>query len=75
MMLLRSIDPAKNRFRDYVLDVQPGLFGDWCVITRWGRIGSRGGQERCYWFATEEEARASVQRMLRRRHRHGYVAI
>ncbi len=39
---LTRIDPAKNMARFYELDVQPNLFGEWCFIREWGRIGSPG---------------------------------
>ncbi len=29
---LTRIDPAKNMARFYKLDVQPNLFGEWCLI-------------------------------------------
>lgn len=38
-------DPARNLHRYYRLDVQPDLFGAWCLIREWGRIG-QGGQAR-----------------------------
>lgn len=39
---LTRIDPARNMERFYKLDVQPTLFGEWSLITEWGRIGSPG---------------------------------
>jgi predicted DNA-binding WGR domain protein len=42
---LRRSDSAKNLHRYYRLDVQPDLFGAWCFVREWGRIG-RAGQMR-----------------------------
>ncbi len=34
-------DPAHNLYRYYRLEVQRDLFGAWCLIREWGRIGQR----------------------------------
>ncbi|QRG10307.1 WGR domain-containing protein (plasmid) [Xanthobacter dioxanivorans] len=39
---LRRIDPSRNMARFYMLTVQPSLFGEWCLVREWGRIGSPG---------------------------------
>jgi predicted DNA-binding WGR domain protein len=44
-LTLTRRDPTKNLHRYYRLDVQPDLFGAWCFIREWGRIG-RSGQVR-----------------------------
>ena len=75
MLILRSIDPAKRRFRQYVMSIQPGLFGDWCLHTQWGRIGSAGGQQKQYWYTSREEAEAQQERLLKRRSRRGYKHV
>ena len=36
----QSIDPAANRYRCFVLRVDEDLWGNPCVVRRWGRIGS-----------------------------------
>jgi WGR domain len=38
-----------------MLDLQPDLYGQWCVIRKWGCIGS-GGQVRTVPYATAAEA-------------------
>jgi predicted DNA-binding WGR domain protein len=40
--ILYRIDPAKRMHRFYRTDVQPDLFGQWCLMREWGRIGSTG---------------------------------
>jgi hypothetical protein len=47
--------------RFYLLDVQPDLFGQWCFIREWGRIG-RSGQLRNAPYPTEGEAHAARAR-------------
>ena len=42
---LTRTDHARRMARFYVLDVQPDLFGQWCFVREWGRIG-RPGQMR-----------------------------
>lgn len=71
-LILRSVDHARKRYREYAMSIQPGLFGDWCLQTHWGRIGAATGQQRRYWYATAEEAEAQQRRILKRRKRHGY---
>ena len=44
-ILLHRIDAAKNMRRFYRLDVARDLFGRWCLVAEWGRIG-RGGRLR-----------------------------
>lgn len=39
---LRRIDSSRNMARFYMLTVQPSLFGEWCLVREWGRIGSPG---------------------------------
>jgi len=36
---LRSVDPACNRDRSYILTWQPGLIGDGALMRCWGRTG------------------------------------
>jgi predicted DNA-binding WGR domain protein len=68
---LRRIDSAKNMRRFYRLDVQPDLFGQWCFIREWGRIG-RVGQVRMVPYATATEAHDAVAMQQRVKERRGY---
>ncbi|MEM8936770.1 MAG: WGR domain-containing protein [Pseudomonadota bacterium] len=36
------IQPTKNMYRFYELQVDQDLLGDWVLVRRWGRIGSFG---------------------------------
>jgi predicted DNA-binding WGR domain protein len=68
---LTRTDHARRMARFYVLDVQPDLFGAWCFIREWGRIG-RPGQLRHVPYPTEDEAREALARQRRAKERRGY---
>ena len=68
---LQSIDPEKNRFREYCLTIEPGLFGDYCLTIHWGRIGTQGDCKD-YWHSTEEEAIQHSSRIVKKRLGRGY---
>jgi predicted DNA-binding WGR domain protein len=53
------------------LNVQPDLFGQWCVIREWGRIG-RAGQVREVPFATAADALEALAQQQRMKERRGY---
>lgn len=64
-------DPTRNLHRYYRLDVQPDLFGAWCLIREWGRIG-QGGQRRSTPYPNAAQAQAALERQRRRKERRGY---
>jgi predicted DNA-binding WGR domain protein len=66
-------DPARNMCRFYHMAVQLDLFGAWCFVREWGRIGS-AGQLLTIPFATEGEARAAFDQQRRKKTRRGYVS-
>ena len=57
--------------RYYRLDVQPDLFGAWCLMREWGRIGTTG-RERSVPFPTPQEAQAALDKQCRAKERRGY---
>ncbi|MEZ5752116.1 MAG: WGR domain-containing protein [Paracoccaceae bacterium] len=63
--------PARNRHRFYRLDVAPDLFGAWCLVRGWGRIGTRG-QQKIDAFASADEARRAMARLAASKKRRGY---
>jgi predicted DNA-binding WGR domain protein len=73
VLTLHRTDPTKNLHRYYRLEVQPDLFGAWCFIREWGRIGQRGGQRRSMPFPTPDEAHSALEKQRRRKERRGYV--
>ena len=68
---LQSIDPDKNRFRQYCLTITPGLFGDYCLTIHWGRIGAEGSSKQ-YWHPSMEEAHRHRDRIVKKRLGRGY---
>jgi predicted DNA-binding WGR domain protein len=64
-------DAAKNMARFYAMSIEPTLFGDVCLVRRWGRIGARG-QRMEHSFTREEEAVALFLSLLRQKRRRGY---
>jgi predicted DNA-binding WGR domain protein len=58
-VILYRIDAPKSMHRYYRMDVQPDLFGQWCLMREWGRIGSTG-QTRSAPFPTPHEAEAAL---------------
>jgi predicted DNA-binding WGR domain protein len=71
-IILHRIDPVKNMRRFYWLDVQPDLFGAWCVIREWGRIG-RAGQVQTVPFPTAADAHEALAVQQRVKERRGYI--
>ncbi len=61
-------DAARNMCRFYRLDVQPDLFGQWCVIRERGRIG-QPGETRIVPFPTPREAETALERQRRAKER------
>ena len=64
-------DASKNMARYYAMSIEPNLFGEVCLIRRWGRIGS-GGQRMVHHFTREEEAVGLFLQLLRQKRRRGY---
>ena len=60
--------------RYYRLDVQRDLFGEWCCIREWGRIGA-AGQTRSDPYPTPAAAEAALDRQRRAKERRGYQKI
>jgi predicted DNA-binding WGR domain protein len=72
-IVLYRIDSAKRMHRFYRIDVQPDLFGNWCFLRKWGRIGSTG-QTRSVPFPTPHEAETALNKQRRAKERRGYAA-
>lgn len=70
---LYRVDAQRRMARYYCLDVQPDLFGEWCLIRMWGRIGTAGGQVRSVPYPTPQEADAAMDRLCRAKLRRGYA--
>ena len=73
-VILTRTDAARNLYRFYRLDVQRDLFGHWCCVREWGRIGSGGGQTRMDAYPTEPQAEAALVKQWRAKERRGYIS-
>ena len=70
-VILYRIDSTKRMHRYYLMDVQPNLFGEWCPMREWGRIGSTG-QVRSAPFPALADAEAALIKQRRAKERRGY---
>ena len=66
-ILLEASEPRLNCHRFWRADVGRDLFGDWRADIAFGRIGGDAGRTLSYGFATRQEAKAFVERALKRR--------
>jgi predicted DNA-binding WGR domain protein len=71
MIRLVRKQPDLNMARFYLIQVVPGLFGDWAVLREWGRIG-RPGTVRKEWYPDEIEARKASDVILEKKLDRGY---
>ena len=71
-IVLYRLDDAKRMRRYYRMNVQHDLFGQWCLLREWGRIGSTG-QTRSLQVPTAAEAHAALCKQYRSKERRGYV--
>ena len=70
---MERTDFERRMARFYAVTVTPTLFGEWSVLREWGRIG-QGGTVREADFATEQEALAGANTVIRFKSRRGYRA-
>ncbi|MDO3445477.1 WGR domain-containing protein [Agrobacterium sp. V1] len=66
-------EPSKNMARFYALSIERDLFGELCLMRRWGRIGARG-QTMLHRFGQELDAVAMFLELARRKRARGYRA-
>jgi len=70
-VILYRINAATRMHRFCRLDVQPDLFGAWCLMSEWGLIGSTG-RTRNIPFSTPHEAQTALDKLRRAKERRGY---
>lgn len=70
-LYVERTDASKNMARYYAMSIEPNLFGEACLIRRWGRIGA-SGQRLIHHFKKEEEAVGLFLQLLRQKRRRGY---
>ncbi len=73
MIVLQSICPEENRFREYIMELEVDLFSANLNIS-WGRIGGRHRRIELQ-FDTRVEAEKEARRRLKRRGQRRYVVI
>ena len=71
MILLIRKEQEKNIARFYLIQVVPGLFGQWAVLREWGRLGY-SGQVRRDWYCDENAARLASEGLLEQKLNRGY---
>ena len=69
---LEKINPEKRQRRFYVMNVAQTLFGEWCLIREWGRIGAAGGQRMVDYTASQEDAEAALRKLSDQKCHRGY---
>ena len=67
-------DPSRNMNRFYALEISRTLFGEPCLLRRWGRIGA-SGRTMTHVFDAEEDAVALFDDLSRAKRARGYCAI
>ncbi|MGV1793632.1 WGR domain-containing protein [Rhizobium sp. A37_96] len=70
-LYVERTDPTKNMARYYAMSIEPTLFGQACLVRRWGRIGA-GGQRLVHYFEREEEAVDLFLALLKQKRSRGY---
>jgi predicted DNA-binding WGR domain protein len=60
--------------RFYRMDIQADLFGEWCFVREWERIGQTG-QMRQAVYPSQAEARAALERHCCVKEKRGYVYV
>jgi predicted DNA-binding WGR domain protein len=70
-ILIERINPAKNMARYYAMDISETLFGEACLVRRWGRIGT-AGQSVTHHFENEVEAVNLFLKLIRQKRARGY---
>ncbi len=69
-----SIDPARNRYRGYIVAIQPTLFSPYALVRSWGRVGSRP-RMLVREMASAAQAREEAMKLMALRLRRGYRVI
>jgi predicted DNA-binding WGR domain protein len=70
-LYIERTDAEKNMARFYAISIEPTLFGEACLMRRWGRIGTRG-QLKVHHFEREEEAVELFLELISRKRARGY---
>lgn len=72
---LEKINPDLRQRRYYVMQIARTLFGEWCVIRHWGRIGTAGGQQMTDYVDTFEDAVLNLNALRKQKRKRGYLEV
>lgn len=72
---LEKVDLARRQQRFYILHATQTLFGEWCLIREWGRIGTKGGQVKVDYLTSGAEALVALEDLKSKKVRRGYIPI
>jgi predicted DNA-binding WGR domain protein len=70
-LYVERTDASRNMARYYAMSIEPNLFGEVCLMRRWGRIGSRG-QRKVHKFEKEAAAVEMFLDLVRQKRMRGY---
>jgi predicted DNA-binding WGR domain protein len=70
-LYVERTDPVKNMARYYAMEISESLFGEPCLVRRWGRIGA-SGQSLIHHFEREDEAVRLFLALARQKRLRGY---
>lgn len=70
----RKVQALCNMRRFYTVSLQPTLFGEWSLIRRWGRVGTRG-RSLLNTYESEVRARIALDQAVGKRRKRGYVEM
>ncbi|VFM98717.1 MAG: WGR domain-containing protein, predicted DNA-binding domain in MolR [Candidatus Kentron sp. G] len=71
---LRRVDPTQNISRFYSIRIEKDLFGEWCLVREWGRIGTIGRTRRDG-FPDIGQALDAMEKLTKAKKRKGYFEI
>jgi predicted DNA-binding WGR domain protein len=71
MIRLVRRETEKNMARFYLIQIVPGLFGNWGLMREWGRIG-KSGNTRTDWFDDKASAHKASDELLEDKLKRGY---
>lgn len=70
---MEKINAVQRQRRFYLLGVMRTLFGEWCLVREWGRIGANGGQRKLAYFTSFEDCDLAFQTIKSAKGKRGYV--
>jgi predicted DNA-binding WGR domain protein len=71
-LYVERTDPVTNMARYYAMEISESLFGEPCLVRRWGRIGA-SGQSLIHHFEREDEAVRLFLALARQKRLRGYT--